>query len=85
MTLTPSITEELEAARLGLNVFDEGAIELIVRTVQGNLRLCRNLCYASLAACCQDKNRVVMIRHVNEVLIQPHWRTHDELIKQQVA
>ena len=32
------ITEELEAARLGLNVFDEGAIELIVRTVQGNLR-----------------------------------------------
>jgi MSHA biogenesis protein MshM len=79
------ITQELEAVRLGINVFDEAAIELIIRSSQGNLRLCRNLSYASLAACCQHQKRVVLISHVNEVLIQPHWRSHDELIKQQVA
>ena len=83
--LAAYITRELEAVRLGANVFDEAAIELIIRSSQGNLRLCRNLCYASLATCCQNQKRVVLISHVNEVLIQPHWRTHDELIKQQVA
>ena len=83
--LAAYITDELEAVRLGINVFDEAAIELIIRSSQGNLRLCRNLCYASLATCCQHQKRVVLISHVNEVLIQPHWRTHDELIKQQVA
>lgn len=83
--LSGYITQELEAVRLGINVFDEAAIELIIRSSQGNLRLCRNLCYGSLATCCQHQKRVVLIGHVNEVLIQPHWRTHDELIKQQVA
>lgn len=83
--LAAYIIRELEAVRLGINVFDEAAVELIVRSSQGNLRLCRNLCYASLATCCQHQKRVVLISHVNEVLIQPHWRSHDELIKQQVA
>lgn len=83
--LSDYITQELEAVRLGINVFDEAAIELIIRSSQGNLRLCRNLSYASLAACCQHQKRVVLISHVNEVLIQPHWRSHDELIKQQIA
>lgn len=83
--LAAYITRELEAVRLGVNIFDEAAIELIIRSSQGNLRLCRNLCYASLATCCQQQKRVVLISHVNEVLIQPHWRSHDELIKQQVA
>ena len=83
--LSGYITQELEAVRLGVNVFDEAATELIIRSSQGNLRLCRNLCYASLATCCQHQKRVVLISHVNEVLIQPHWRSHDELIKQQVA
>jgi MSHA biogenesis protein MshM len=83
--LAAYITRELEAVRLGVNVFDEAATELIIRSSQGNLRLCRNLCYASLATCCQHQKRVVLISHVNEVLIQPHWRSHDELIKQQVA
>jgi len=83
--LAAYIIRELEAVRLGINVFDEAAIELIIRSSQGNLRLCRNLSYASLAACCFNHKRVVSIGHVNEVLIQPHWRSHDELIKQQIA
>ena len=77
------IVKELEAVRLGLNTFDSAAMELILRSVQGNLRLCRNLCYASLIEACRDSKREVSIRHVNNVLVQPHWRSHDELIKQQ--
>lgn len=75
------IKKELEKARLGMNTFDNGAIELILRSVQGNLRLCCNLCYGSLLEACRQQERIVSIRHVNAILIQPHWRSHDELIK----
>ena len=76
------IENELEAVRLGRNVFDDAAIEVILRAVQGNLRLCRNLCYASLIQACRDGKKVVSISHVNAILIQPHWRSHEELITQ---
>ena len=79
------IIKELEAVRMGINTFDSGAIELIIRSAQGNLRLCRNLCYASLIEACRETKKIVTITHVNNVLVQPHWRSHEELIKQQVA
>jgi MSHA biogenesis protein MshM len=79
------ITRELEAVKLGINTFNESAVELIVRSAQGNLRLCRNLCYGSLIEACRENKKIVAISHVNNVLIQPHWRSHEELIKQQVA
>ncbi|MES9858996.1 MAG: AAA family ATPase [Sedimenticola sp.] len=78
------IQGELDAVRLGANTFDDGAIELIIRSVQGNLRLCRNLCYGSLVEACRINQKIVSIRHVNNVLIQPHWRSQEALIKQQV-
>lgn len=77
------IIKELEAVKLGINTFDTGAVELIIRSAQGNLRLCRNLCYGSLVEACRETKKRVSISHVNGVLIQPHWRSHDELIKQQ--
>ncbi len=83
-TLEQYIIKELETVRLGLNTYDAAAIELIIRSARGNLRLCRNLCYSSLIEACRDSKRMVSIRHVNNVLIQPHWRSHDELVKQQV-
>jgi MSHA biogenesis protein MshM len=43
------IQRELEIVKLSINTFDEGAIEVILRNAQGNLRLCRNLCYGSLS------------------------------------
>jgi len=79
------IVKELEAARMGINTFNEAAMELIIRSAQGNLRLGRNLCYGSLIEACRETQKIVTIAHVNAVLIQPHWRSHDELIKQQVA
>lgn len=79
------IIKELETVRLGINTFDSAAIELILRSSQGNLRLCRNLCYGSLIEACRETKKIVTITHVNNVLVQPHWRSHEELIKQQVA
>ena len=79
------IIKELEIVRLGINTFDSAAIELIIRSSQGNLRLCRNLCYGSLIEACRETKKIVTITHVNNVLIQPHWRSHEELIKQQIA
>jgi len=79
------IIKELEAVRMGINTFDNAATELIIRSAQGNLRLCRNLCYGSLIEACRQTKKIVTITHVNNILVQPHWRSHEELIKQQVA
>ncbi len=79
------IVRELENAKMGINTFDEGAMALIIRSAEGNLRLCRNLCLASLIEAARETKKVVTITHVNNVLVQPHWRSHEELIKQQVA
>ena len=38
-----------------------------------------------LVEACRDKTRTVLTRHVNHVLVQPHWRSHEDLIKQQVV
>lgn len=79
------IVKELEAARMGINTFDQATIELILRSAQGNLRLCRNLSYGSLIEAARETQKIVTITHVNAILVQPHWRSHNELIKQQVA
>jgi type II secretory pathway predicted ATPase ExeA len=82
--LTGFIVAELAAVGLGANTFDESALQVILRAVQGNLRLCRNLCYASLIAACMDHQRICSVSHVNAALLQPHWRSHEALLKQQV-
>ena len=79
------VLEELESVGLGANTFDQSALDLIIRSVQGNLRLCRNLTYGSLLDACRQGKKIVTISHVNSVLVQPHWRSHEELIQQQVA
>lgn len=82
--LSGFIINELATVGLGANTFDEAALQVVVRAVQGNLRLCRNLCYASLIAACLDHQRICTVSHVNAALQQPHWRSHEALIKQQV-
>lgn len=79
------IVKELEGAKMGINTYDEAAVSLIIRSAEGNLRLCRNLCYASLIEAARETKKFVTITHVNNVLVQPHWRSHEELIKQQVV
>jgi MSHA biogenesis protein MshM len=82
--LAAFIIAELAAVGLGANTFDEAALQVIARSVQGNLRLCRNLGYASLVAACMDRQRIVTVAHVNSSLLQPHWRSHEALLKQQI-
>lgn len=82
--LTSFIYTELGAVGLGANTFDDNALQLILRAVQGNLRLCRNLCYAALLATCLDQQRLCTVSHVNSALLQPHWRSHEALLKQQI-
>lgn len=77
------IVKQLEDVRMGINTFDGAAVDLIVRSAEGNLRLCRNLCYGSLIEAARESTKIVTITHVNQVLVQPHWRSHEELIKQQ--
>jgi MSHA biogenesis protein MshM len=82
--LSAFIIAELAAVGLGAHTIDEAALQIILRAVQGNLRLARNLCYASLIATCMDHQRICTITHVNTALTQPHWRSHEALLKQQV-
>jgi MSHA biogenesis protein MshM len=78
--LSAFITRELEAVRMPKSTFEDSAIEIILRSAQGNLRLCCNLCYGSLLQACRQSDRIVDHSHVNKILIQPHWKRHDELI-----
>jgi MSHA biogenesis protein MshM len=82
--LSDFIMTELAAVGLGANTFDESANQVILRAVQGNLRLCRNLCYASLIATCIAQQRICTVSHVNAALQQPHWRSHEALLTQQM-
>lgn len=77
------VLAELESVKLGANVFNDTALEIIIKSAQGNLRLCRNLCYGSLIEACRENKKIVNTNHVNSVLIQPHWRSHEELVKGQ--
>lgn len=79
------VVEQLQAAGMGINTFDEAAMALIVRSAEGNLRLCRNLCLGSLIEAARETQKIVTITHVNHVLVQPHWRSHEQLIQQQAA
>ena len=74
------IQKETEACRLPKQTFDDAALDLILRNSQGNLRLCANLCYGSLIEACRLGQRNVDHRHVNAVLIQPHWKHHEDLL-----
>ncbi len=41
---------------------------------EGLLRRTRNLCLSALIEVVRDQSRIVDLKHVNRVLIQPHWR-----------
>ena len=47
---------------------------MIVRFGQGLLRRTHNRCPSSLIEAVRDQTSIVDLKHVNRVLIQPHWR-----------
>jgi type II secretory pathway predicted ATPase ExeA len=79
------IKAELNQAKMGVNTFDEGALNVIIRSAEGNLRLCRNLCLGSLIEAAKETEKTVTITHVNQVLVQPHWRSYEDLLRPPTA
>lgn len=74
------IHRQLDAIGLAHNTFSAGATELIVRSADGVLRKCRNLCLASmLEAVRASAGTTIDIDLVNRVLLQPHWQNEVDL------
>jgi type II secretory pathway predicted ATPase ExeA len=68
------ILDQFDAAGLAHNIFTLDALALVVRASEGLLRRTRNLCLAALIETVRDQTRTVDLKHVNKVLVQPHWR-----------
>jgi type II secretory pathway predicted ATPase ExeA len=74
------IEHQLDRIGLGHNTFTTAATELIIRTADGVLRRCRNLCLASmLEAVRASAGTTIDIDLVNRVLLQPHWQKEVDL------
>lgn len=55
-------------------------MELIVRSSDGVLRKCRNLCLGSMPQAVRSQSgRTIDIDVVNRVLQQPHWQSEVDL------
>lgn len=79
-TMRDFIHRELERIGLAHNTFTEAATELIIRSADGVLRRCRNLCLsAMLEAVRASAGRSIDIDLVNRVLLQPHWQKEVDL------
>ena len=68
------ILDQLDRAGLGHNTFTPEGLALVVRSGDGLLRRTRNLALSSLIEAVRDQTRIVDLKQVNRVLIQPHWR-----------
>ena len=73
-TIERFILDQFDQAGLGHNTFTPEALALVVRSAEGLLRRTRNLCVAALIEAVRAQTRIVDLKEVNRVLIQPHWR-----------
>jgi MSHA biogenesis protein MshM len=73
------ILAQLDIAGIGHNTFSQDALSLIVRSADGFLRRCRNLCLSCLLEAVRARSKAIGIDIVNRVLIQPHWRNEFDL------
>ena len=74
------ILRELDRVGLGHNIFTCPAVDLIVRSADGVLRLARNLCLGCLIEAVRSANKTIDIDKVNRVLRQPHWQKEIDLV-----
>jgi type II secretory pathway predicted ATPase ExeA len=72
--LTNHIHQQLDLAGLPHDTFTEEAVQLILRTSEGNLRAIKNLCVGALIEAVRDQTRTVSLKQINAVFMQPHWR-----------
>jgi MSHA biogenesis protein MshM len=77
--MTKFVLDEMDRVALAHRTFTDDAMSLIVRSSEGILRRVRNLCVASLLEAVRDRTKVVDLKQVNRVLLQPHWRQEQDL------
>jgi MSHA biogenesis protein MshM len=74
------IHRELDRIGLAHSTFTTGATELIIRSADGVLRRCRNLCLSAMLEAVRAANgRTIDIDVINRVLMQPHWQHQVDL------
>ena len=73
------ILQELDKATLGHNTFSQDAVSLIVRSADGYLRRCRNICISCLIEAVRARSKTINLDSVNKVLVQPHWRNEYDI------
>ena len=74
------IHRELDRIGLPHSTFTTAATELIIRSADGVLRKCRNLCLAAmLEAVRTAAGTTIDIDLINRVLLQPHWQNEIDL------
>jgi len=73
------IFRQLDRVQLAHNSFSEDALSLIIRSSEGVLRKTRNLCLSCLLETVRLRKRIVELDTVNRVLMQPHWRTQQDM------
>lgn len=73
-TLADYINQQLDLAGLPHTTFTQEAVQLILRSSEGTLRAVKNLCIGSLIEAVRDQTKIVDLKQVNAVLMQPHWR-----------
>ncbi len=75
--LADFIRGELDKVALAHSTFTDDALSLIVRSAEGGVRRAKNLCLAALLDAVRDRTKTVDLKHVNRVLLQPHWRHYE--------
>lgn len=74
------IHRELDRLGLAHSTFTTAATELIIRSADGVLRRCRNLCLSAMLEAVRAANgRMIDIDIINRVLMQPHWQHQVDL------
>ena len=73
-TIEMFLLAQMDRAGLGHNTFTPEALALIIRSGDGLLRRTKNLCLGALLEAVRDQTRVVDLKQINRVLLQPHWR-----------
>ncbi len=69
------IKRECDKVSLPHATFDDDAMHLVAKSSEGVLRHAKNLTTGTLLLAIRDQQRQVNLKHVNAVLMQPHWRT----------
>jgi type II secretory pathway predicted ATPase ExeA len=83
--LADFIKSELDKVALAHSTFTDDALSLIVRSAEGGLRRAKNLCLAALLDAVRDRTKTVDLKHVNRVLLQPHWRHYEAAFPEGVS